>query len=99
MPTNTMSQDEQIEQLIIQTLDGALSMVPAYINEVEQNRDELKVENVKEFVYGMIMGMTLGMASTAVATLRQGMPTEEDQVKIRDLVYSKIPMVRERIFS
>lgn len=94
-----MSQEEQIEQLIIQTLDGALSMVSAYINEVEQNKDELKVENVKEFVYGMIMGMTLGMASTAVATLRQGMPTEEDQVKIRDLIYSKIPMVRERIFS
>jgi hypothetical protein len=45
------------------------------------------------------MGMALGMASTAIAALRQGMPSEQDQQKVRDLVYSKIPQIRERIFS
>lgn len=94
-----MSEEEQIEQLILQTLDGAMSMIPAYMDEIQQNKDDLKVENGKEFVYGMIMGMTLGMASSAVASLRQGVPSEEDQIKIRDMVYAKIPMIRERIFS
>lgn len=94
-----MSEDEQLEQLIIQTLDGVLQMVPVYMQEIEQNKAELKVENVQEFVYGIIMGMALGMAGTAIAALRQGMPTDEDQIKIRDMVYSKIPQIRERIFS
>lgn len=94
-----MSEDEQLEQLIIQTLDGVLQMVPVYMQEIEQNKTELKVANVQEFVYGIIMGMALGMAGTAIAALRQGMPTDEDQIKIRDMVYSKIPQIRERIFS
>lgn len=95
----TVSEEEQLEQLILQTLDGALAMIPSYMQEIEQNKGELKVENVREFVYGTIMGMALGMASTAIATIRQGMPTEEDQMKIRDIIYAKIPLVRERIFS
>lgn len=94
-----MSEDEQIEQLIIQTLDGALQSIPAYLKEIEENKAELKVGNVKEFVYGTVMGMALGMASAAIAALRGGMPTEADQQKIRDMVYSKIPQVRERIFG
>lgn len=95
----TVSEEEQLEQLILQTLDGALAMIPSYMQEIEQNKGELKIENVREFVYGTIMGMALGMASTAIATIRQGMPTEEDQMKIRDIIYAKIPLVRERIFS
>lgn len=94
-----MSEDDQLEQLINQTLDGALAMIPSYLNEIEQNKEELNVKDVKEFVYGIVMGMALGMASTAVAAVRQGMPTEQDQIKIRDLIYSKIPHVRERIFN
>jgi hypothetical protein len=94
-----MSEDDQLEQLINQTLDGALSMIPSYLSEIEQNKEDLKVKDVREFVYGIVIGMALGMASTAVATVRQGMPTEQDQIKIRDLIYSKIPHVRERVFS
>ncbi|MFY9301059.1 MAG: hypothetical protein WAO91_07715 [Candidatus Nitrosotenuis sp.] len=94
-----MSQDDQLEQLINQTLDGVLQTIPAYMQEIEQNNAELRVENPKEFVYGIVMGMALGMVSTAVATLRDGMPTEEDQIKVRDMIYSKIPQIRERIFS
>lgn len=94
-----MSEDEQLEQLIIQTLDGTLQTIPAYLEEIEQNKAELGVKDAKEFVYGVVMGMALGMASTAIATLRQGMPTVEDQQKIRDMIYSKVPQIRERIFG
>jgi hypothetical protein len=94
-----MSEDEQLEQLIIQTLDGALQTIPAYLAEIEQNKTELGVKDAKEFVYGVVMGMALGMASTAIATLRQGMPSVEDQQKIRDMIYSKVPQIRERIFG
>jgi hypothetical protein len=27
------------------------------------------------------------------------MPTEEDQIKVRDIIYKYIPDIRERIFS
>lgn len=94
-----MSEDEQLEQLITQTLDGALQTIPIYLKEIKQNKKELQVNNEKEFVYGIIMGLALGMASTAVAAMRQGMPSEQDQQKIRDMVYSKLPQIRERIFS
>jgi hypothetical protein len=94
-----MSEEELIEQLITQTLDGALQTIPVYMAEIEQNKSELKVENTKEFAYGVIMGMALGMAGAAIAAIRNGMPSEEDQIKVRDMVYSKIPQIRERIFS
>jgi hypothetical protein len=94
-----VSEDQQLEELIMQTLDGTLSTILIYMQEVEQNKAELHVENVKEFVFGVIMGMSLGMASTAIAAMRNGMPSEADQIKVRDLVYSKIPQIRERIYS
>jgi hypothetical protein len=94
-----VSEDQQLEELIMQTLDGTLSTIPIYMQEIEQNKAELHVENVKEFVFGVIMGMSLGMASTAIAAMRNGMPSEADQIKVRDLVYSKIPQIRERIYS
>lgn len=94
-----MSEEERLEELINQTLDGTLSTIPIYLQEIEQNKTELHVENVREFVFGVIMGMSLGMASTAIAAMRNGMPSEEDQIKVRDMVYSKIPQIRERIYS
>lgn len=93
-----MSQDE-LEQLINQTLDSALQTIPMYMQEIEQNKAELKVGDTNEFVFGIVVGMALGMASTAVAAIRQGMPTEEDQAMIRDIIYSKIPQIKDRIFS
>jgi hypothetical protein len=94
-----MSEEQQLEELINQTLDGTLSTIPIYLQEIEQNKAELHVENVREFVFGVIMGMSLGMASTAIAAMRNGMPSEEDQIKVRDIVYAKIPQIRERIYS
>ncbi|MEM3063769.1 MAG: hypothetical protein QW177_00190 [Candidatus Nitrosotenuis sp.] len=94
-----MSQGDQLDELITQTLDGALQTIPLYLQEFEENKSQLHVSDVKEFVFGIIVGMALGMASAAVTALRQGMPTEDDQVRIRDIIYSKIPQIRERIFN
>ena len=69
--------------------------LPIYI---EMDKDKLCVENVKEFVFGVIMGMTFGLASAAIASLKDEMPSEEDQTKIRDIIYTKIPKIREKIY-
>lgn len=94
-----MSEDEQLEMLIEQTISGAVSTIPMHLDEIEQNKETLKVNDPKEFVYGIIMGMALGMASTALASMKQGMPSMEDQLKIRNMVFSKIPQIREEIFK
>ncbi len=94
-----MSEDEQLEMIIEQTINGAVATIPSHLEEIEQNKEELKVTNPKEFVYGVIMGMALGMASTALATIKQDIPSPEDQLKIRNMVFSKIPQIREEIFK
>ena len=93
-----MSQEEQLEMLITQTINGAIATIPAYLEEIKQNKDTLKVEKAEEFVYGMIMGMALGM-SGALLSAQKEMPTAEDQMKVRDIIYRHIPQIRERIFS
>ena len=90
--------EEQLEMLITQTINGAIATIPSYLEEIEQNKEVLKVENPKEFVYGIIMGMALGM-SGAILSAQKEAPTVEDQEKIRDIVYKHIPEIRERIFS
>ena len=90
--------EEQLEMLITQTISGAIATIPSYLEEIEQNKEVLRVENPKEFVYGIIMGMALGM-SGAILSAQKEAPTIEDQEKIRDIVYKHIPEIRERIFS
>ena len=92
-----MSED-QLEALIIQVINGAVSTIPSYLDEIKENKEVLKVENPQEFVYGIVMGMALGMGG-AILSAQKEMPTEEDQMKIRDIVYKHIPEIRERIFS
>ena len=92
-----MSED-QLEGLIIQIINGAVSTIPSYLEEIKENKETLKVENPQEFVYGIIMGMALGM-SGAILSAQKEIPTEEDQIKIRDIVYKHIPEIRERIFN
>ena len=94
-----MNENEQLEQLINQTLDGAMATIPAHLLEIEQNKELLKVENPKEFVYGLIMGIALGMASALQYAMKKKMPTPEDQIKISNMVYKKIPQIRERLFE
>lgn len=93
-----MSQEDQMETLITQTINGAIATIPAYLEEIKEKKETLKVEEPKEFVYGVVMGMALGM-SGAILSAQKEMPTVEDQMKVRDLIYKHIPEIRERIFS
>jgi hypothetical protein len=87
-----------MEELILQVINGAVSTIPSYLDEIKENKGILKVENPQEFVYGIVMGMALGM-SGAILSAQKEMPTAEDQMKIRDIVYKHIPDIRERIFN
>jgi len=94
-----MSEDEQLKVVIEQTISKAIATIPSYLQEIEENKDILKVTDQKEFVYGLIIGMALSMAVASLTSIKKGMPTSEDQLKIRDLVYSKIPEIRKEIFK
>ena len=91
-----MSED-QLEALILQVINGAVSTIPSYLEEIKENKETLKVENPQEFIYGIVMGMALGMGG-AILSAQKEVPTPEDQMKIRDIVYKHIPEIRERIF-
>ena len=92
-----MSEDP-LEAIILQTINGALSTVPGYLEEIKQNNDTLKVENAEDFVYGIVMGVALGMTG-AILSSQEKPPTVEDQMRVRDMIYKHIPEIRERIFS
>ena len=92
-----MSEDP-LEAIILQTINGAIATIPGYMEEIRENKDVLKDENAEEFVYGVVMGMALGM-SGAILSAQEKPPTAEDQIKVRDIIYKHIPEIRERIFS
>ena len=91
-------EEEQIEAIIEQAINGALATIPMYLKEIEENNENLKVENPKEFVYGAIMGMALGIGSVATVS-ETGVPNEQKQLKVKDIIYKHMPAIRERIFS
>ena len=93
-----MNEDEQLEMIISQTINGAVATIPGYLQEIEQNKDVFKVDDPKEFVYGIVMGMALGMGGAILSAQKEN-PTEQDQLKVRDLVYKAIPEIREQIFK
>ena len=92
-----MSEDP-LEAIIVQTINGAMATNPGYLQEIKENKETLKVENAQEFVYGIVMGMALGM-SGAILSAQEKPPTNEDQMRVRDIIYKHIPEIRERIFS
>ncbi len=93
-----MDDDAALEAIIDQTIDAAVSTIPEQLEQIAQNKDALHVGDPKEFVYGLIMGMALGMGS-AVLTGQKKSPSVEDQLKVRDMIYGKIPQIRGRIFK
>ena len=92
-----MSEDP-LEEIILQTINGAIATIPGYMEEIKQNKETLKVENAQEFVYGVVMGMALGM-SGAILSAQEKPPAAEDQMRVRDIIYKHIPDIRERIFN
>ena len=90
--------EQELVSLIEQTINGAIMTIPAYMDEIKENKETLKVENPKEFVYGIVMGMALGMGGAFLSAQIEP-PSTEDQLKVRDIVYRNIPQIRERIFN
>jgi len=94
-----MSSDEQLQPMINKTIELAIMQKDAYLKEIETSNDILKIKDKKEFVFGLIMGQVLGLGIAALTQIKQGQPTPEDQIKIRDMVYKTVPQIRERIFG
>ena len=88
-----------LEELIKRTIEGAIQSIPAHLYEVEASKEILKVVDQKEFVYGLVMGMGLGMATAAVTTVKKQMPTSEDMMRIKNTVYKMVPDIRKNIFK
>ena len=94
-----MAEDEQLQTMITQTIELAITQKDAYLKEIETSNDILKIKDKNEFVFGLIMGQVLGLGIAALTQIKQGQPTPEDQIKIRDMVYKTVPQIRERIFG
>ncbi|HSB57938.1 MAG TPA: hypothetical protein VLD38_09055 [Nitrosopumilaceae archaeon] len=94
-----MDENQKLEELVRRTIEGAIQAIPAHLYEVEASKEVLKVTDKNEFVYGLVMGMGLGMATAAVATFRQDIPTSEDLMRIKNLLYKMVPIIRENIFK
>ena len=95
--------EKQLEVMVTQTVELAISQKDAYFKEIEASNEILKIKDSKEFVFGLIMGQILGLGVAALAQMKaasgQGNPTPQDQMKVRDMAYKMVPQIRERIFE
>jgi len=94
-----MDENKALEELVKRTIEGAIQAIPAHLYEVEASNDVLKVVNKNEFVYGLVMGMGLGMATAAVTTFKREIPTSEDLMRIKNIIYKMVPEIRGSIFK
>ena len=95
--------EKQLEAMVTQRVELAISQKAAYFKEIEASNEILKIKDPKEFVFGLIMGQILGLGVAALAQMKaasgQGNPTPQDQMKVRDMAYKLVPQIRERIFE
>ena len=95
--------EKQLEIMVTQTVELAISQKDAYFEEIKASNEILKIKDQKEFVFGLIMGQILGIGIAALAQMKassgQGNPTPQDQMKIRDMAYKLVPQIRERVFE
>ena len=98
-----MGVEEDLQAMINQTVELAITQKDAYFKEIEASNDILKIKDPKEFVFGLIMGQVLmgGIAALAQMKMQQGQgnPTPQDQLMVRDMLYKLVPQIRERIFE
>ena len=94
-----MSAEEQLQQMVDQTIEMAIMNIDAYMKEIEASNEILKIKDPKEFVFGLIMGQILGLGVAALAQMKGGNPTPQDQMQVRDMAYKRVPQIRERIFE
>ena len=103
MSDTDQSAKKQLEAMVIQTVELAISQKDAYFKEIEASNEILKIKDTEEFVFGLIMGQILGLGVAALAQMKaasgQGNPTPQDQMMIRDMAYKLVPQIRERIFE
>ena len=95
--------EKQLEVMVTQTVELAISQKDAYFKEIDASNEILKIKDPKEFVFGLIMGQILGLGVAALAQMKaasgQGNPTPQDQMKVRDMAYKLVPQIRARIFE
>ena len=95
--------EKQLEIMVTQTVELAISQKDAYFEEIKASNEILKIKDQKEFVFGLIMGQILGLGIAALAQMKaatgQGNPTPQDQMKVRDMAYQLVPQIRERVFE
>ena len=96
-----MSAEEQLQAIVDKTIENAMMNLDNYQNEVNAINDILKVKEMKEYVFGLIMGQVLLGGISALAQMKGGkeMPTPQEQTKIRDMFYKRVPQIRERVFE
>ena len=103
MSDASQTPEKQLEVMINQTVELAISQKDAYFKEIEASNHILKIKDPKEFVFGLIMGQILGLGVAALAQMKaasgQGNPTPQDQMMVRDMAYKLVPQIRKRIFE
>ena len=62
--------EKQLEAMINQTVELAISQKDAYFKEIEASNEILKIKDRKEFVFGLIMGQILGLGVAALAQMK-----------------------------
>ena len=79
-----MSGEEQLQAIVDKTIENAIVNLDNYQNEVNASNDILKVKEIKEYVFGLIMGQVLLGGISALAQMKGGkdMPTPQEQTKL-----------------
>mgnify|MGYP000896380516 CR=1 FL=1 len=98
-----MGWEEDLQAMITNTVELAITQKDAYFKEIEASNQLLNIKDPKEYVFGLIMGQVLmgGIAALAQMKMQQGQgnPTPQDQLMVRDMLYKLVPQIRERIFE
>ena len=67
-----MSGEEQLQAIVDKTIENAIVNLDNYQNEVNASNEVLKVKEIKEYVFGLIMGQVLLGGISALAQMKGG---------------------------